>query len=77
MPTREQISRQPLQKQRNRQNYGPYFLQQIIDCLQMRANRLSPHAIVVAEILFGSRDKAQRWLSKPKESERSDAGLHC
>ena len=25
------------------------------------------HAIVVAEILFGSRDKAQRWLSKPKD----------
>lgn len=24
------------------------------------------HAIVVAESLFGSRDKAQRWLSKPK-----------
>jgi len=23
------------------------------------------HTIVVAEILFGSRDKAQRWLSKP------------
>ena len=25
------------------------------------------HTIVVAEILFGSRDKAQRWLSKPKD----------
>lgn len=25
------------------------------------------HAIVVAEILFGSRDKAQRWLSKPQD----------
>lgn len=25
------------------------------------------HSLVVAEILFGSRDKAQRWLSKPKD----------
>ncbi|HFX0730879.1 TPA: antitoxin Xre/MbcA/ParS toxin-binding domain-containing protein [Pseudomonas aeruginosa] len=25
------------------------------------------HTVVVAEILFGSRDKAQRWLSKPKD----------
>ncbi|WP_240923004.1 MULTISPECIES: antitoxin Xre/MbcA/ParS toxin-binding domain-containing protein [Pseudomonadaceae] len=25
------------------------------------------HTIVVAEILFGSRDKAQRWLSKPQD----------
>ncbi|WP_459705645.1 antitoxin Xre/MbcA/ParS toxin-binding domain-containing protein [Stutzerimonas marianensis] len=25
------------------------------------------HTLVVAEILFGSRDKAQRWLSKPKD----------
>ncbi|MFC4862327.1 antitoxin Xre/MbcA/ParS toxin-binding domain-containing protein [Pseudomonas sp. MAHUQ-62] len=24
------------------------------------------HALVVAELLFGSRDKARRWLSKPK-----------
>ncbi|ARN43501.1 TPA: antitoxin Xre/MbcA/ParS toxin-binding domain-containing protein [Pseudomonas aeruginosa] len=25
------------------------------------------HTVVVAEFLFGSRDKAQRWLSKPKD----------
>lgn len=25
------------------------------------------HTLVVAELLFGSRDKAQRWLSKPKD----------
>lgn len=25
------------------------------------------HAVVLAELLFGSRDKAQRWLSKPKD----------
>lgn len=24
------------------------------------------HTLVMAELLFGSRDKAQRWLSKPK-----------
>ncbi|WP_242411199.1 antitoxin Xre/MbcA/ParS toxin-binding domain-containing protein [Pseudomonas knackmussii] len=24
------------------------------------------HTLVVAELLFGSRDKAKRWLSKPK-----------
>ncbi|HBN7585158.1 TPA: DUF2384 domain-containing protein [Pseudomonas aeruginosa] len=25
------------------------------------------HTVVIAEFLFGSRDKAQRWLSKPKD----------
>lgn len=25
------------------------------------------HSVVVAELLFGSREKAQRWLSKPKD----------